>query len=114
MDRPFVLLVNQHSASASEVVTGAVKDYGSAPIVGVTTFGKGVVQKLFNLDASTGLKLTTDKYLTPNLIDIHKKGIIPDYEVPLEQGEKQTLMPKEDEEPDRQMQKACEVLKEKL
>ncbi|MCL1852335.1 MAG: S41 family peptidase [Peptococcaceae bacterium] len=114
MDRPFVLLVNQHSASSSEVVTGAVKDYGSAPIVGVTTFGKGLVQKLFNLDASTGLKLTTEKYLTPNQIDIHKKGVVPDYEVPLEQGEKLTLLPKEDEEPDRQMQKACEVLKEKL
>ena len=112
IDRPFVLLVNEYTASASEIVTGSVKDYQSAPVVGVKTFGKGVVQRLFDLDAGTGLKLTIEKYLTPNQNDIHKKGIIPDYEVPLEQGEKTTLLPKEN--PDRQMQKARDVLREKL
>ncbi|MCL1792200.1 MAG: S41 family peptidase [Peptococcaceae bacterium] len=114
IDVPFVLLVNQYSASSSEIVTGAVKDNASAPIVGVTTFGKGLVQKLFELDANTGLKLTTEKYLTPDQNDIHKIGVVPDYEVPLEQGEKLTLLPGEEDTPDRQMQKACEVLKDKL
>ena len=112
INRPFVLLVNEYSASASEIVTGAVKDYESAPVVGVTTFGKGLVQRLFTLDTNTGLKLTTEKYLTPLQNDIHKKGVIPDYEVKLEQGEKTTLLPAEN--PDRQMEKAREVLRERL
>lgn len=75
---PLVVLVNGGSASASEIVAGAIKDTGSGILVGERTFGKGLVQTVFNLDRDTGLKLTTDKYLTPSGHDINKKGIQPD------------------------------------
>ena len=79
---PLVLLVNENSASASEVVTGALRDYKLATIVGNTTFGKGIVQQTirFNNDIG-GLKVTISKYYTPNGENIHKIGIVPDIEV---------------------------------
>src|SRR5690606_19788632 len=85
--KPFVVLVNEYSASASEIVAGAIKDYGSGTIVGVKTFGKGVVQTVFPLDNNTSVRLTTNKYLTPNKNDIHGKGIEPDIVVELKDGE---------------------------
>ena len=75
---PLVVLVNGGSASASEIVAGAIKDTGSGTLIGTRTFGKGVVQTVFNLGGQVGVKLTTDKYLTPKGIDINKKGIEPD------------------------------------
>ncbi|OPJ65804.1 S41 family peptidase [Clostridium chromiireducens] len=79
---PLVILVNENSASASEVVTGALRDYGAATIVGKTTFGKGIVQQSFKFnDGIGGLKVTVSKYYTPNGENIHKKGITPDVEV---------------------------------
>lgn len=82
---PLVILVNEDSASASEVVTGALRDYKAATIVGNTTFGKGIVQQTlrFNNDIG-GLKVTISKYYTPNGENIHKIGITPDVEVSTE------------------------------
>src|SRR5665647_672967 len=78
---PLVVLINSGSASAAEILAGAVKDTGAGALVGTTTFGKGVVQTLFQLDNGAGLKLTTARYLTPNKNDINKKGIEPDVPV---------------------------------
>jgi len=81
-DLPLVLLVNEGSASASEIVTGAIKDHKRGIIVGTKTFGKGSVQNVMRLSHDTGLKMTIQKYYTPSGAMIHGKGIMPDYEVP--------------------------------
>ena len=78
---PLIVLVNNGSASASEVVTGALRDYKAAVIVGKTTFGKGIVQQPIKIEGAGGLKVTISKYYTPNGENIHKKGIAPDYDV---------------------------------
>ncbi|NLJ41324.1 MAG: S41 family peptidase [Clostridiales bacterium] len=78
---PLALLVNEYSASASEVLTGAVQDYGVGTIIGVTTFGKGVVQTMKPYEDGSALKLTTYKYFTPKGRDINHKGIEPDIQV---------------------------------
>lgn len=79
---PLVILVNEDSASASEVVTGALRDYKAATIVGNTTFGKGIVQQTVRFNNGVGgLKVTISKYYTPNGENIHKIGIVPDVEV---------------------------------
>jgi len=75
---PVVLLVNGFTASASEIVTGALQDYHRAVVVGTRTFGKGLVQNIVNLPGGAALKLTTAIYLTPNGRDINKRGITPD------------------------------------
>jgi carboxyl-terminal processing protease len=80
---PMTVLVNQGSASASEIVSGALKDWKRAMIIGVTTFGKGSVQKLIPLSDGAGLRITTSKYYTPNNISIQNTGIKPDIEVKL-------------------------------
>lgn len=79
--KPVVILVDGGSASASEIFSGAMKDYKRATLVGTKTFGKGMVQKIIPLENETGLNLTVAKYLTPAGTDINKKGIKPDYEV---------------------------------
>ncbi len=78
---PMVILLNQWSASASEVVTGALKDNGRAVVVGKTSFGKGSVQEVFPLIDSAGLRLTVARYFTPSGVCIHAVGIKPDIEV---------------------------------
>ena len=70
--------MNEASASASEILSGAMKDYHKAKLVGTKTFGKGMVQKVIPMPNQTGLNITIAKYLTPNGNDINKKGIIPD------------------------------------
>jgi len=75
---PMAVLVNGGSASAAEILAGAVKDTKVGVLVGTRTFGKGIVQTVFSLDNNAGLKLTTARYLTPKKKDIHKKGIMPD------------------------------------
>ncbi|MBO8129651.1 MAG: S41 family peptidase [Peptococcaceae bacterium] len=104
LDMPLVVLVNEGSASASEIVAGAVKDSRVGTLVGEKTFGKGVVQTVFELDNGAGLKLTTARYLTPSGYDLNKKGIEPDILVPLPDDAGQDL----------QLQKAVELLQEKL
>lgn len=78
---PMVVLVNNYSASASEILTGAIKDYGVGTIMGTTTFGKGVVQRPVGLKDGSAVKLTVSKYFTPKGNDIHGVGIKPDIEV---------------------------------
>jgi len=82
-DKPVVLLVNENSASASEIFSGALKDNQRAKIVGSKTFGKGLVQGINKLDDGSGVNITIAKYLTPAKIDINQLGIKPDYEVKL-------------------------------
>ena len=81
LDKPVVVLVNGASASASEILSGALKDYHKAKLVGKKTFGKGLVQKVVPLPNQTGLNVTIARYLTPNGTDINKLGIKPDIEV---------------------------------
>lgn len=113
IDKPLVVLINEYTASASEIVAGAIKDNGSGTLVGTKTYGKGVVQTVFPLDDFTSVRLTTDKYLTPRKNDIHEKGIKPDIEVDLKEGEKPTIMPVE-KNFDSQLQKALGVLLNKI
>ena len=81
LEVPAVVLVNDYSASASEILAGAMKDHGVATIMGTTTFGKGIVQRIISLSDGSAVKLTVSKYYTPSGSDIHEKGIEPDIEV---------------------------------
>ena len=81
VEKPLVILVDGGTASASEIVSGALKDYHKAVLVGERTYGKGMVQKIYPMPNQTGMNLTIAKYLTPNGSDINKKGINPDYKV---------------------------------
>lgn len=133
-DIPMIVLVNQGSASASEIVAGALQDWGRALILGVQTFGKGSVQSLIPLSDGSALKLTTAKYYTPKGRSIHAVGITPDIVVKLESKngkevpvirekdleqhlkggkvEPQEKAPQEvDEKDDTQLQRAIEILK---
>lgn len=84
-DVPMVLLVNEYSASASEILAGAVRDYGEGTLVGTKTFGKGVVQSVWDFVDGTGFKLTTARYFTPSGECIHEVGIEPHVEVALDE-----------------------------
>ena len=109
---PLVVLVNGNSASASEIFTGAVKDYGIGTIVGTTTFGKGIVQKVFSLNDGSAVKLTISKYFTPNGTCIHGKGIAPDVEIEYDASKQTGEVYNKDQ--DNQLQKAIEVIKGKM
>lgn len=110
-DVPMVVLVNGNSASAAEILAGAIQDTDRGELIGTTTFGKGLVQRLFTLPDGSGLNVTIQKYYTPNGTSIHGVGITPDYEVELpEEYAQQTNIPAE---ADTQLQKAVEVLSEK-
>ena len=107
---PIVLLVNSSSASASEIMAGALKDLKCATIVGTKTYGKGVIQQLLTLSNGAGLKITVEEYYTPNKTKINKVGITPDYEVLLE-----TSITREPTDAnDTQLNKAKEILKAKI
>ena len=109
---PLVILTDGGTASASEVVTGALKDYNAAVTVGTTTFGKGVVQLPFELKSGIGgLKVTVSKYYTPKGEDINKKGIIPDYEVKLTEED---VNKEYNKDTDPQLQKGIEVIKDMI
>ena len=111
-DIPLVVLVNGNSASASEILAGAVKDMGAGTVVGTQTFGKGLVQRLFFLPDGSGLNITIEKYYTPNEISIHGVGVTPDYVVELPSGYSDGDNIPLDE--DTQLQKGVEILKEKI
>ena len=106
---PLVVLVDDHSASASEIVSGAIKDDGVGTLVGIKTFGKGRVQTIMPLQDGSAVAITTAKYLTPNGTDIHKKGIEPDVRV--EAPEDFDI---NDPKTDLQLAKATDVLKVKM
>jgi carboxyl-terminal processing protease len=84
IDIPLAVLVNEYSASASELMTGAIRDYKVGVVVGKNTFGKGIVQQIYTLSDESGIKLTTSRYYTPNGECIHEVGIAPDIEVELD------------------------------
>lgn len=85
IDKPVIILVDGASASASEIFSGAMKDYHKAKLIGTKTYGKGMVQKIIPMPNETGLNLTVAKYLTPKGNDINKLGINPDIEMPIKQ-----------------------------
>ncbi|MGE5474039.1 MAG: S41 family peptidase [Ignavibacteriales bacterium] len=110
-EMPMVLLVNGSSASASEILAGALKDHKKAVLVGTKTFGKGVVQDVIDLKDGTALKVTISEYFTPKGTSIQGKGIVPDTVVELPQNYKSSLQV--DEKQDTQLIKALEILKTK-
>lgn len=109
VEYPLVVLTNGGSASASEILAGAIKDHKRGKLVGTTTFGKGVVQRIIDLPDETGLKLTISEYFTPNGINIHGIGIEPDIRVELPDTAK-GIGP-DFMEDDTQLKKAIEILK---
>ena len=108
LEMPLVVLVDANSASASEILAGAIKDYGIGTLVGTTTFGKGIVQRIMKLSDGSAVKLTVSKYYTPKGNNIHEIGISPDVEVPFESE------PYLEDGTDNQLNRAVEVLKEKM
>lgn len=111
-DLPIVVLVNGNSASASEIFSGAMQDTGNATIVGVQTYGKGIVQSVIPLSDGSAIKLTVAKYFTPNENDIHTVGITPDVIVELPDGRENAV--NIDRAEDTQLDKAIEILMEKM
>ncbi|MCI0903233.1 MAG: S41 family peptidase [Chloroflexi bacterium] len=104
LDIPMVVLVNEFSASASEVFTGAIIDNGRATVVGTTTFGKGSVTNLWPLDDGSGVNFTTARWFTPNGLLIEGEGITPDV----------LLEPAGDDDDDVYLDRAIEILKEQI
>ena len=106
---PTIILTNENTASASEILAGALKDLGKAKIVGTKTYGKGVIQEILRLKDGSGIKITTEEYQTPNHNKINKVGIEPDETVELPETVTNILNVPEDQ--DTQLQKAIELLK---
>jgi len=105
---PLVVLVNEGTASASEIVAGAIQDYGRGQLVGMTSYGKGSVQNWVPLTNDQGaIRVTIAKWLTPNERTIHEKGLTPDVEVEITDEDRQTDM-------DPQLDKAIEVLRDEI
>jgi carboxyl-terminal processing protease len=111
INMPLVVLVNEGSASASEILSGAIRDFKAGTLIGTKTFGKGLVQNIIDLKDGTGLKVTIARYYTPSGECIQGKGIMPDivYDLPKELKDKQLPI---DEDP--QIKKAIEVLMTKI
>ena len=109
INMPIIILTNEGTASASEILAGALKDLGKAKTVGTTTYGKGVIQQILKLNDGSGIKITIEEYQTPNRNKIHKVGIEPDEKVELPESVQNSLSIKESE--DTQLQKAIEMLK---
>ena len=109
INMPIVILVNENTASASEILAGALKDLGKATLVGTTTYGKGVIQEFLSLYDGSGLKITTQEYFTPNRETINEKGIEPNEKVELPEDVKNVISVEESQ--DTQLKKAIEILK---
>ncbi len=105
---PLQVLVNEYSASASEVLAGAIKDYGVGELVGETTFGKGIVQRIFPLGDGSALKLTISRYFTPSGVCINGIGIEPDHVVEMDDESTANLFRSFDRNYDMQLKKAVE------
>lgn len=108
LEVPLVVLVNQYSASASELLAGAIQDYNKGTVIGTTTYGKGIVQQIHSLDDGTALKLTVSAYYTPSGRNIHGVGIEPDIELEYDYEAAQA------EGIDNQVEKAIEILEGKI
>lgn len=106
---PLVVLVNQYTASASEILAGAIQDYGVGTVVGETTFGKAVVQQTWTFPDETGLKLTVGQWLTPKKRTINQVGIEPDVKVAMPEGAEMGVLQK-----DPQLQEAVKILAKEL
>ena len=106
-DMPMVVLVNGYSASASEILAGAIKDYEMGTLVGTTTYGKGIVQRIIPFSDGTAVKLTVSKYYTPNGINIHGTGIDPDVEIEYDPESAENGV-------DNQLDKALEIVAEEI
>ncbi len=106
VDMPMAVLINEYSASAAEILAGAIKDYKAGTLIGTTTFGKGIVQQVLPLGDGTGIKVTTSKYFTPKGNDIHGIGIEPDIELEFDEDAYE-----KDENADNQLDRAIELLK---
>lgn len=112
MDKtPMTVLINENSASASEILAGAFKDRGRAKIIGKTSFGKGIVQKLFPLEDGSGVKITISEYFTPNKTKIHKIGVKPDVEV---ENNNDNILDIEKLDQDDQFNKAMDTLLDEI
>ncbi|MBR1617155.1 S41 family peptidase, partial [bacterium] len=105
--QPVVVLINSGSASASEILSGALKDNNRAIIVGKKSFGKGLVQEINKLPDGSALHITIQRYLTPNGTDINKKGITPDYVVDITEDDIKNNV-------DPQLAKACEIIQKQV
>ncbi len=108
IDIPMVVLINEYSASASEILSGAIKDYNKGTLIGTTTYGKGIVQRINRLDDGTAIKLTVSAYFTPSGKNIHGIGIEPDIELEYDYDAY------EQDGTDNQVEKAIEVLEGKI
>ena len=109
INMPVIVLTNENTASSSEILAGALKNHGKATIVGTKTYGKGVIQQLLSLPDGSGLKITSEEYLTPNKTKINEIGIEPDETVELPETVTNILQVERDQ--DTQLQKAIEMLK---
>lgn len=115
LDMPISILVNGYSASASEILTAALKDYGKATVVGTKTFGKGLVQEIeTNFDNGGGLKFTVARYFTPSGKSIHGEGVMPDVEVELDKEYKTTSIEDIPHNKDNQLEMAIDQIIKKL
>ena len=113
-DVKLVILVNENSASSSEILTGALKERADATVVGVTSFGKGIIQGVWGVGVKgAGVQMTIAQYMTPGGNAVHGIGIAPDVEAPLPEGDN-GMYDFADQEHDTQLQKALEVMREKL
>ena len=108
INMPVIILTNENTASSSEILAGALKDLGKAQIVGTKTYGKGVIQQILTLPDGSGLKITTEKYLTPNRTEINEIGIEPNETVELPETVESVLNVERSQ--DTQLQKAIEML----
>ena len=110
INMPVIILTNENTASSSEILAGALKDLGKARTVGTKTYGKGVIQQILTLPDGSGVKITTEKYLTPNRTEINEIGIEPDETVELPEEVENVLNVERSQ--DTQLQKAIEMLSE--
>ncbi|MPW25898.1 PDZ domain-containing protein [Alkalibaculum sp. M08DMB] len=111
LELPMVVLINGGSASASEIFAGALQDTNAATIVGTTSFGKGVVQRMSDAGDGTGFKITVSEYFTPNGRNIHGEGIEPDLEIEMTEGLR--FQPDFNIKQDVQLNKALEIMDSK-